>query len=561
MTYDLIIRNGTIVDGTGFPGYRADVGVHQGRIATIGRIAARGVEEIDASGQVVSPGFIDGHTHMDAQVMWDPMGTCSCWHGVTTVVMGNCGFTLAPVKADQRPLVVRNLERAEDISATAMAAGIEWQWESFPEYLDVVDRRPKGINYAAYIGHSALRTWAMGERAFDGPSTPDDIGRMSGALREALQAGAIGFTTSRSSAHQTTDNRPVASRLAAWEEVEHLVGVMGDAGAGIFEIAQDASDRWIKTRSRVVDMALKTRVPCTFGVLARPETYHDDLRLIDSVTEAGGQMFGQTFCRGATSLISFATRLPFDELPHWRELRARPLAEQAALLRDPDLRRRLIGATEEAQYREATGPEMRKPVYDQTWILDRPYPPYPTVAEVAAARNVHPIEAMIDIALEAELDRFFAQALGATDLDHILEAMRHPRTIMTFSDSGAHVSQINDFSLHSYFLGYWVRTRGAFTLPEAVRMITLAPARAWGFANRGLLREGLVADINVFDPDRIGPGMPHALRDLPGGAMRLVQKADGIRATVVAGTVVLREGEHTGRFPGRLLRGPLAARQ
>lgn len=559
MIHDLVIRNGTIIDGTGYPGYQADIGVHQGRIATIGRIPTRGTEEIDATGHVVTPGFIDGHTHMDAQVMWDPLGSCSCWHGVTTVVMGNCGFTLAPVKSDQHALVVRNLERAEDISATAMAAGIDWQWETFAEYLDTVDRRPKGINYAAYIGHSALRTWAMGERAFDGPATPDDMKCMADELRAALQAGAMGFTTSRSSAHRTTDDRPVASRLATWEEVEHLLGVMAKAGAGIFEIAQDAAERWIETRSKVVELALKTRVPCTFGVLARPETYREDLQFIDSVTEAGGQMFGQTFCRGTTSLISFATRLPFDALPEWRELRARPLAEQASLLRDPSLRQRLVAAAEHGEYREAAGPEMREPLYHQTWILDRALPPYRTVSDVAAERNVHPLEALIDVALESDLQCFFAQALSVTDLDHVLEAMRHPRTIMTFSDSGAHVSQINDFSLHSYFLAYWVRTRQAFTLPEAIRMITLAPARAWGFADRGLLREGLVADINVFDPDRIGPGMPSAQHDLPGGAMRLVQKAEGIRATVVGGTVALRDGEHTGAFPGKLLRGPLAA--
>src|SRR4051795_553794 len=237
--YDLVIRNGDVVDGSGLPRYRADVGVRRGRIVTIGRIRDRGTDEIDAEGHVVTPGFIDGHTHMDAQVLWDPLGTCSCYHGVTSVIMGNCGFTLAPARASERHLVVRNLERAEDISADAMAQGIEWTWETFPEYLDTLDRVPKGINYAAHIGHSALRTWAMGERAFEQEATPDDLAVMARELRDALRAGAIGFTTSRTPNHETADDRPVASRLASWSEVEALVGVMGDVGTGMFEIAQE----------------------------------------------------------------------------------------------------------------------------------------------------------------------------------------------------------------------------------------------------------------------------------------------------------------------------------
>jgi N-acyl-D-aspartate/D-glutamate deacylase len=237
--YDLVIRGGVVVDGSGGPRYRADVGVLHGRISRIGIIREKGREEIDAEDHVVSPGFIDGHTHMDAQVAWDPLGTSSCWHGVTSVVMGNCGFTLAPARADERHLVVRNLERAEDISAEAMAEGITWTWETYPEYLDALDRLPKGINYAGYVGHSALRTWAMGERAFEEQATPDDMAEMARQLRDALRAGAVGFTTSRTMNHLTADNRPVASRLASWGEVVALVEVMADAGGGIFEIANE----------------------------------------------------------------------------------------------------------------------------------------------------------------------------------------------------------------------------------------------------------------------------------------------------------------------------------
>ena len=232
MAYDMVIRNGTVVDGSGLGSFRADVGIVDDRIAFVGRITDRGNREIDADGHVVTPGFIDGHTHMDAQVFWDATGSSSCWHGVTSAVMGNCGFTLAPVRSDQRALVVRNLERAEDMDPAALAAGIDWSFETFPEYLDAVDRLPKGINFAANIGHSALRTWAMGERAFDSEATDDDLALMRGQLADALRAGAIGFSTSRSEHHETSDDRPVASRLASWDEVVQLVGVMGDLGSG-----------------------------------------------------------------------------------------------------------------------------------------------------------------------------------------------------------------------------------------------------------------------------------------------------------------------------------------
>jgi N-acyl-D-aspartate/D-glutamate deacylase len=237
MSYDLVVKNGTVIDGSGMPRFRADVGVRGGRIATIGRIRESASETIDAEGQVVSPGFVDGHTHMDAQVFWDPLATSSCYHGITTVVMGNCGFTLAPCAEKDKHLVVRNLQRAEDISPEAMEAGIKWSWTSYPEFLETIERLPKGINYAGYVGHSAIRTFVMGERAFDGPATEDDLKAMEHHVRDAIRAGAMGFTTSRSPSHETPDGRPVASRKAEWSEVRRLVGAMGELNAGLFEIA------------------------------------------------------------------------------------------------------------------------------------------------------------------------------------------------------------------------------------------------------------------------------------------------------------------------------------
>ena len=567
MPYDLVIKNGTVIDGSGLPRYRADLGVRHGRIATIGRIREQAREVIDADGQVVSPGFVDGHTHMDAQIFWDPLGTCSCWHGVTSVVMGNCGFTLAPCGKADRHLVVRNLERAEDIAAEAMDAGIDWTWTTFPEFLDRLESLPKGINYAGYIGHSALRTYVMGERAFDEAGGEDDLRAMERELRDAIRAGAIGFTTSRSPSHETPDRRPVASRLATWEEVRRLVGVMGDMNAGIFEIAgerfgddrQGLRDYHVRLR----DLAVHTGRPVTWGLFSRredPELWRLYLALLEETAAAGGRMFAQVHSRALTVVLSFETSLPFDRLPVWKEFRAQPLAEQRHRLRDPDTRRRLIEAARERDDRPPIGAEPRRAAYDWTFIMDTPDGPHRSVADVARERGVDPVEAMIDLALERDLARFFLQPIANENQDHTLELMKHPRTVVTFSDSGAHVSQIMDASLQTHLLSHWVRAKGALTLEEGVRMLSFEPATHWGFADRGLIREGMAADLLVFDPDTIAPEMPEVMHDLPAGARRLVQRSRGIAATVVNGEVVLRDGKATGALPGRLLRGPLAPR-
>jgi N-acyl-D-amino-acid deacylase len=565
MPYDLVIMNGVVVDGSGLPRYRADVGVRHGRIAAIGRIRERSREVLDADGQVVAPGFVDGHTHMDAQVFWDPLGTCSCWHGITSVVMGNCGFTLAPCGRADRHLVMRNLERAEDISPEAMNAGIEWRWTTFPEYLDCLEGLPKGINYATYIGHSALRTHVMGERAFEHQATASDLAAMARELRDAIRAGAKGFTTSRSPSHETMDGRPVASRVASWEEVRRLVGVMGEMNAGIFELAGERHDdeHLREYHVRLRDLAVETGRPVTFGLFSRrevPGQWRAYIDLLEETAAAGGRMFAQVHSRALSVVLSFKTTLPFDQLPVWKELRALPLAEQRGRLRDRELRPQLVAATAELSDRRAIGAEARPPDYDWIFLMDTPEPPWRSVAEVARERGVDPVEAMIDLALERDLERFFFQPIANEDQDAALELMRHPRTVVTFSDAGAHVSQIMDASLQSHLLSHWVRAKQAFTLEQAVRMLSFVPATYWGFADRGLIREGMAADLIVFDPDTIGPEMPEVVYDLPAGARRLVQRARGIAATVVNGEVVLLNGKPTGALPGQLLRGPLARR-
>jgi N-acyl-D-amino-acid deacylase len=564
MGFDLVIRNGTVVDGSGLGSYRADIGIVGDRIAHVGRISERGrsTESIDADGLVVTPGFVDGHTHLDAQVFWDPLGANSCWHGVTTVVMGNCGFTLAPVRSQARALVVRNLERAEDIDPAALAAGIDWSFESFPEYLDAVDGLAKGINYAANVGHSALRTWAMGERAFDEHASDDDLALMAEHLEASLRAGAIGFTTSRTEHHETSDGRPVASRVATWDELRHLVGVMGDLGAGILEggaegaISPDPDVR-AHTAALVQALAVETGVTITTGLVATDPAGNQLLDLIDSVAAAGGRMFAQTHCRGISVLLSFKTRLPFDVLPEWEPVRALPHDEQLRALRDPAVRERLARAAMEGDYTgwRGIGAMPRTPDYEGTLVYEQGLPPNPSVADVARQRGCTPAEAMIDLAVETELEQLFIQpSLYPQDPTVLRRALRHPRTVMTFSDSGAHLSQICDASIHTYLLGHWVRQLGELTLEEAVREITLAPALAWGFSDRGLLREGMVADLNVFDPAVVGPLVPRVVHDLPGGGPRLEQRAQGFAATVVNGRTTFRNGEPTGQLPGRLLR-------
>ncbi|MCS6927779.1 MAG: amidohydrolase family protein, partial [Candidatus Binatia bacterium] len=567
--YDLIIKNGTVIDGSGLPRFRADVGIRQGKIVTIGKIRESAAEVIDAEGHVVAPGFIDAHTHMDAQVFWDPLGTCSCWHGITSVVMGNCGFSLAPCGEKDKLLVMRNLERAEDIAAEAMEAGIRWSWTTFPEYLDALERQPKGINYAAYLGHSALRTYVMGERAFTEAATEEDLEAMKHELREAIRAGAIGFTTSRTRNHQTSDGQPVASRLATWDEVRQLVGVMGELNAGIFEIAGEDTglhpERIHDYLARLKALAVDTGVPVTFGMFSSrkaPDYWRPFFALADEANAAGGRMFIQVHSRSLNVLLSFETVTPFDKLPVWRDIRRLPLAEQEAKLRDPQIRQQLVAAVHQTPRSRdrGVGAEPRAANFKWLFPMDKPLPPYRSIAEIASEEKKDPVEVFIDLALAKRLKQFFLQPLANENEDYTLEMIKHPRSVVTFSDSGAHVSQIMDSSLQTHLLSYWVREKQALTLEEAVRMLSFVPASYWGLTGRGLLREGWAADVVVFNPDTIAPMMPEVVYDLPAGARRLKQQATGVLATIVNGQVLLRQNEHTGALPGQVLRGPLARR-
>jgi N-acyl-D-aspartate/D-glutamate deacylase len=571
MAFDLVIRGGTVVDGSGAARFRGDVGVRNGAIVEIGRIRGAAARTIDADGLIVAPGFIDGHTHMDAQVAWDRMGSCSCWHGVTTVIMGNCGFALAPCPPEEREWFARCLTAVEDIPTEAMMAGIDWTWETFPEYLATVDRLPKAINYGAYIGHSALRMYVMGKRALTELATEDDLERMAAAVQEAMRAGAMGFSSSRATTHVTPDNTPVASRIADWSELDRLVGAMAELNAGVFQVGPDISGGEAQRRflSRLKQLALETGRPMMFGTLSsrqgdRPNPWTYQLEYIDECAAAGARMWGQTTTRSINAIFSLKSYLPFDALPAWREIRGLPLAEQKRQLADPATRRRLVADEAGMKPRDnvfqgggAATTDPRRPDYGNLFVMKGVDWNDPTVAQLAEQHRRHPVEVMIDLVLENE-DQVFVQPLVNEDPDHVLGMLRHPRTLATFSDSGAHVCQEMGSSLQTHLLSYWVRARQAFTLEEAVRKLTFDNASAWELNDRGLVRAGYRADLVVFDEQRVRPAMPTVHTDLPGGARRLVQKAEGIAATVVNGQVTLENGETTGRTPGVLLRGPAA---
>jgi N-acyl-D-aspartate/D-glutamate deacylase len=401
----------------------------------------------------------------------------------------------------------------------------------------------------------------MGERAFEQEATDDDLVLMRAQLAESLEAGAIGFSTSRSAHHETSDNRPVASRLASWDEVVALVDVMSSVGSGIFEGADGAMsspdpDARAAALGRMQTLAAESHVPLTFGLVATKGAGHL-LDFLDQAALAGGRVIAQTHCRGISVLLSLKTRLPFDLLDSWRDLRKLPVAEQVRILGDAERRGPYVDAAVHADYGKwkGVGAQARPPDFEGIKVYRSGLPPNPSVADVGRERGVHPAEAMIALCVESGGAQLFIQpSLYPQDEAMLLRALRHPRAVMTFSDSGAHLSQIADSSIHTHLLGYWVRDRHEFTLEEAVRMITLAPALAWGFTDRGLLRTGMVADVNIFDPATVGPAVPELVDDLPGGGRRLEQRSEGILATLVSGQVTISGGEPTGVAPGRLIR-------
>ena len=558
--HDLVIRAGTVVDGTGAAPIPADVAIDGERITIVGEVDDRGRTEIDAAGAYVTPGFVDVHTHLDAQLAWDPDATSSCWHGVTSVVLGNCGVTFAPVRKGQERWLAELMESVEDIPADSILEGLAWDWETYGEYLAAIDELPKGLNVGGMVGHCAVRHYAMGERGLDEtPATDADIAAMCGLVDEAMGAGALGFSTSRTLLHRVPDGRPVPGTWADERELLAIADVLGQRGHGVYEVAprfERPGRDYENTRTEVHWMAeinRRTGRPVTFGLAqsnAGPELFRKILELVDEEADLGGELRPQTTARGIGLLFGLQHRTFFDRAPAWAALQPLPLDARLAALRDEHRRAELLQAAE-----ENTPPLDWQGVYVLTRD-DVDYSADPKTSLFAhAQRHGETIpEAFLRISLETEGRALFNYPFLNQRMDAVEELLDHPRTAIGLGDSGAHVGLIMDASLPTWFLLHWVRDRGKYPIADAVRRMTSDTARLFGIAGRGVLRPGAYADVNVFDLDALAVGLPEYVHDFPAGAGRYVQRAEGYHATIVNGTQFVDHGEPTGAHAGHTLR-------
>lgn len=574
MAHDLVIRNGTLVDGTGSPPRAADVAIDGDRVTEVTAPGAAGAatREIDAQGRVVTPGFVDLHTHLDAQIAWDPLGTSSCWHGVTSIVMGNCGVTFAPCRPEDRDYLANMMESVEDIPAESIMQGLPWDWQTYGEYLDSLARMDKGLNVGGMVGHCALRYWAMGERSIDEGSqpTPEDLAEMRRLLDEGIAAGALGFSTSRTLRHKLPDGRNVPGTFASADELTILAEVMQARGRGIFELApRFDGDGPSEPRARsemawMRALSLRTGRPVTFNLThtyANPEHHRLTIDLARQANAEGARIRPQTTARGIGVLFSLQSSTPFGRHRSWQELAALPFAERVAAVRDASWRERLIAEAEagpgpaELELFFVTGaasvPGQRTgvPRYDCA--------PGTSLPEVAAARGVSMAEAYLDLCAETDGQVLVYWPLLNQSMDAIGEMLDDDTVIMGLADAGAHVGQILDASQPTWYLSHWCREVGAVPIERAVQRLTSDTADFVGLGDRGRLVPGARADVNVIDWDGLSLQMPEFAHDLPGGAGRWTQRAVGYDCTVVNGRLTLLEGEHTGELAGQVLRsGP-----
>ncbi len=561
MAHDLVIRNGLIVDGTGSPGRVGDVAVDGDRITAVGTVEDEGRRQLDAEGCVVTPGFVDIHTHLDAQLAWDPIGSSSCWHGVTSVVLGNCGVTFAPCKEADREQLANMMESVEDIPADSIMSGLSWDWSTYGEYLEAVGRWPKGVNVGGMVGHCAVRVHAMGERSLsEEPATASDIEAMCALVDEAIGAGALGFSTSRTLLHRVPDGRPVPGTWATSEELTAIADVMGRHGRGVFEAAprlgEGASDAYAAIRTEVemmTDISLSSGRPLTFGLahtFLLDDLYRRALDHVDRGNARGARVRPQTTARGIGILFGLSNRTPFDRAPSWRRLGTLPLDERLAVLRDPNGRAELIQEGAGLQGDAFLG---------GTYVLcddSLDYIPDPenSIAAVAARRGVSAVEAFIDLSLETDGRVLLNYPFLNQRLDAVEEMLSDPNVVMGLADAGAHVGQIMDASQPTYLLVNWVRDQGVFSVEEGVRRLTSDTADLFGLTDRGALRPGAFADVNIIDLDALALKLPEYVHDFPGGAGRYVQGSTGYRATIVNGRVSLEDGRPTGDLAGTMLR-------
>jgi len=561
MSYDLLIRGGTILDGSGAPGFQGDVGIRDGRVVALGEADESARETLDAEGRVVAPGFVDIHTHYDAQVLWDRMLSISPWHGVTTVVMGNCGFGVAPTRPEHRELVLRTLEKVEGMSYDALGAGLgeQWPFETFPEYMDAVEERGTAIHVGVLVGHTPVRLYVMGEEATEREATADEVARMRAIVSEALEAGAVGFATSKAPTHVGWQGRPVPSRLAHLDEIRALAGALGERGAGILQATLG--------RGLFVDefstIASETGRPISWTALlagAAGKGWHRGvMERTGEQQRKGLEVVPQVSCRALNFEFQWKEPFPFESMGLFSPVSSADFEGKLRIYADGDFRRK---------FAESTGSGLGVALanwWERTQIATSPSDASleeRALVDVARERGVHPVDAALDIGLESKLEARFRTAIMNTDEEDVAELLTDPRTVLGLSDAGAHASQLCDACFSTHLLGHWVRDKGVLSLPEAVRMLTSRPAEVFGLTDRGRLTPGAPADVVVFDPETVGASPLQRVYDQPAGADRLISQANGIDAVIVEGSVLRRGGEDAldpdGELPGRLLRGGCA---
>jgi len=568
--HDLVIRGGTIVDGTGTPARSGDIAIDADRIVSVAGTVGRGRREINARGLLVTPGWVDIHTHYDGQAMWDPYLTPSSWHGVTTVVMGNCGVGFAPARPDRHDWLIGLMEGVEDIPGATLAAGVRWGWESFPEYLDALDGMPHVLDVAAQVPHGAVRAYVMGERgARNEPAMPEDIRGMAAIVRDGVAAGAVGFSTSRTMLHRAVDGEPVPGTFAAEDELLGIGGVLGELGRGVFELASDLmpEERELGWMER---LAAATGRPVSFALFQHdmdPAQWRRLLAATDRAAAHGARLAPQVAARPTSLLMGLqSTAHPFISHPSYRALAHLPLDERVRRLRDPAVRARILG--EKAGFTDPIAIFVASSFHKLFPLGDPPdYEPDPerSIAAIARREGRTPEEVAYDLLLGRDgRALLYFPLLNYSDFDFeaIREMLLHPQVVVGLGDGGAHCGLVCDASTPTFLLSHWVRDRrrGArLPLEFVVNRQTRHTASLYDLADRGLLAPGQLADVNVIDFDAIALGPPEMVFDLPAHGRRLVQRATGYRATVKRGAVVFEDGEATGVLPGRLVRGPQRA--
>jgi N-acyl-D-amino-acid deacylase len=565
--HDLVIRGGVIVDGSGAPGRSGDVAIDGERLTRVGGGAGAARRELDARGCIVAPGWVDIHTHYDGQVTWDPYLSPSCWHGVTTVVMGNCGVGFAPAKPDRHQWLIGLMEGVEDIPGTALAEGIRWEWETFPEYLDALARMPRVLDVAAQVPHGAVRAYVMGERgAKNEAATASEIVAMADIVRDGIAAGALGFSTSRTLLHRAVDGEPVPGTFATEDELLGIGRALGVLGRGVFELASDLRPEepeiaWMERLSR------ETGRPVTFTLLQNdldPGQWRRMLEATERAAARGARVIGQISARPTGLLMGWeSTAHPFIFHPTYRALAHLPLAARVERLRDPAIRSRIM--TEDPAFADPLAAFVCTQFHKLFPLGDPPdYEPAAerSVAAMATRAGRSPQEVAYDLMLGRDgRELLYLPLLNYADFDFepIRAMLEHPNTVLSLSDGGAHCGLICDASTPTLLLTHWVRgrTRGPrLPLERMVRRQTLETAALYGLDDRGLLAAGRLADVNVIDLDGLRLAPPEMVFDLPAGGRRLVQRASGYRYTVKNGTVTFENGRAVGAFPGRLVRGP-----